>query len=55
MVSFIKKPIEEERRIWIEGKEVFEEFYNSNQWVKTFFSKFEVDLKGIICKTFFCF
>ena len=31
----------------MQGKEVFEEFYNSNQWVKTFFSKFEVDLKGI--------
>lgn len=31
----------------MQGKEVFQEFYNSNNWIENYFSKFEVNLNDI--------
>lgn len=31
----------------MQGKEVFQEFYNSNSWIENYFSKFEVNLNDI--------
>lgn len=31
----------------MQGKEVFQEFYNSNNWIENYFSKFEVNLRDI--------
>lgn len=31
----------------MQGKVVFEEFYNSNKWIESYFSKFEVNLKSV--------
>jgi predicted nucleotidyltransferase len=55
-ISTVKLEIEEKNRftatelktlIPMQGKEVFEKFYNSNLWIKTYFSKFEVDLLAV--------